>query len=88
MILISATLTHFVNLFDNNVLYFCVEMQKINIHLLNLTMPVCYRVLEYYPSRDSDGAVIRPLPRAQRLLSDATCLPHIVQVMNIHQHLL
>ena len=37
--------------------------------------------MEYYPSRDSDGAVIRPLPRAQRLLSDATCLPHVVQVL-------
>ena len=30
--------------------------------------------------RDIDGAVVRPLPRVKRILSDATCLPHIVQV--------
>ena len=30
--------------------------------------------------RDVDGAIVRPLPRAKRMLSEATCLPHIVQV--------
>ena len=30
--------------------------------------------------RDSDGAIVRPLPRAKRMLSEATCLPHLVQV--------
>lgn len=32
----------------------------------------------YY--RDTDGAIVRPLPRIKRALSEATCLPHIVQV--------
>lgn len=31
-------------------------------------------------SRDQDNAIIRPLPRVKRLLSDSTCLPHITQV--------
>ena len=31
-------------------------------------------------SRDADGAIVRPLPRAKRMLSEATCLPHLVQV--------
>lgn len=36
---------------------------------------------EYFPSRDVDDAVIRPLPRMKRLLSDLQCLPHIVQLL-------
>ena len=34
--------------------------------------------------RDVDGAIVRPLPRAKRMLSEASCLPHIVQVSDIH----
>ena len=38
----------------------------------------------HYPSpalcRDQDNAIIRPLPRVKRLITDNTCLPHIVQV--------
>lgn len=30
--------------------------------------------------RDSDGAIIRPLPKVKRILSDPMCLPHLVQV--------
>lgn len=33
-----------------------------------------------YFFRDQDNAIIRPLPRVKRLLSDSTCLPHITQV--------
>ncbi len=33
--------------------------------------------------RDVDGAIVRPLPRVKRLLSEATCLPHIVQVRSV-----
>lgn len=32
-------------------------------------------------SRDSTNAVIRPLPKVKRLLSDPICLPHIVQLL-------
>ena len=39
------------------------------------------KMSSYYPSRDSDGAIIRPLPRIKRLLSDSICLPHIVQLL-------
>lgn len=38
-----------------------------------LTIKKCF-------SRDQDNAIIRPLPRVKRLLSDNACLPHIIQV--------
>ena len=34
-----------------------------------------------YLFRDSDNAVIRPLPRAKRMLSDAIAIPHVVQLL-------
>lgn len=30
--------------------------------------------------RDQDNAIIRPLPKIKRMISDNACLPHIVQV--------
>nr|XP_026495433.1 dnaJ homolog subfamily C member 13 isoform X2 [Vanessa tameamea] len=35
----------------------------------------------YYPSRDEEDAVIRPLPRVKRLLSEPACLAHVVQLL-------
>ncbi|XP_064489524.1 dnaJ homolog subfamily C member 13-like [Ornithodoros turicata] len=46
-------------------------------HILSMLITIC----EYYPSKDPEGAVIRPLPRAKRKLSDPSVLPHIVQVL-------
>ena len=37
-------------------------------------------ILSSLLGRDADGAIVRPLPRAKRMLSEATCLPHLVQV--------
>ena len=34
-----------------------------------------------YCDSDADGSVIRPLPRVKRLLSEPSCLPHIVQLL-------
>ena len=48
--------------------------------LATLILNMMIRMSEYYPSRDSEGAIVRPLPKVKRLLSEATCLPHIVQV--------
>ncbi|GAB6018577.1 DnaJ sub C member 13 [Chamberlinius hualienensis] len=45
--------------------------------LLNMLIRIC----DYYPSRDLDDAVVRPIPKAKRLLYDATCLPHVVQLL-------
>ncbi|KAI0215551.1 DnaJ-like subfamily C member 13 [Lamellibrachia satsuma] len=45
--------------------------------VLNMLIKMC----GYYPSRDADDAVIRPMPRIKRLLSEAICLPHIVQLL-------
>ncbi|CAG9133962.1 unnamed protein product [Plutella xylostella] len=35
----------------------------------------------YYPSRDEEDAVIRPLPKVKRLLSEPACLAHVVQLL-------
>uniref|UniRef100_A0A287DFT5 DnaJ heat shock protein family (Hsp40) member C13 n=1 Tax=Ictidomys tridecemlineatus TaxID=43179 RepID=A0A287DFT5_ICTTR len=45
--------------------------------ILNMLITMC----GYFPSRDQDNAIIRPLPRVKRLLSDSTCLPHIIQLL-------
>ncbi|XP_038048790.1 dnaJ homolog subfamily C member 13-like isoform X3 [Patiria miniata] len=49
--------------------------------LATMILNMLIRICGYYPSKDLDGAIIRPLPRPKRLLSDATCLPHIVQLL-------
>ncbi|KAM3822189.1 dnaJ homolog subfamily C member 13 isoform 2-T4 [Vipera latastei] len=45
--------------------------------ILNMLVTMC----SYFPSRDQDNAIIRPLPKVKRLLSDNTCLPHIIQLL-------
>ncbi|KAL4635478.1 hypothetical protein GN956_G14292 [Arapaima gigas] len=45
--------------------------------ILNMLITMC----SYFPSRDQDNAIIRPLPRVKRLISDNSCLPHIVQLL-------
>ncbi|KAJ8397415.1 hypothetical protein AAFF_G00439640 [Aldrovandia affinis] len=45
--------------------------------ILNMLITMC----SYFPSRDQDNAIIRPLPRVKRLMSDNACLPHIVQLL-------
>lgn len=45
--------------------------------ILNMLIKIC----DYFPSRDADDAIVRPLPRAQRLVSESTCLPHVVQLL-------
>ncbi|XP_058231751.1 dnaJ homolog subfamily C member 13-like isoform X4 [Hemibagrus wyckioides] len=45
--------------------------------ILNMLITMC----SYFPSRDQDNAIIRPLPKVKRLISDNTCLPHIVQLL-------
>ncbi|XP_015609793.1 dnaJ homolog subfamily C member 13 isoform X2 [Cephus cinctus] len=49
--------------------------------LATLILNILIKMCEYFPSRDADNAVIRPLPRVKRLLSDLQCLPHIVQLL-------
>ncbi|XP_042910016.2 dnaJ homolog subfamily C member 13 isoform X1 [Parasteatoda tepidariorum] len=49
--------------------------------LANEILRMLIKICEYFPSRDLDEAIIRPLPKAKRQLSDATCLPHIVQLL-------
>lgn len=49
--------------------------------LATLIFNILIKMCEYFPSRDADNAVIRPLPRVKRLLTDLQCLPHIVQLL-------
>ncbi|XP_046378006.2 dnaJ homolog subfamily C member 13-like [Haliotis rufescens] len=49
--------------------------------LATLILNMLIKMAAYYPSRDCDGAIVRPLPRVKRILSEATCLPHIVQLL-------
>lgn len=50
---------------------------ELALQILNIFITVC----EQCPSRDADGAIIRPLPKIKRYLSDASCLPHLVQLL-------
>lgn len=50
---------------------------SMTILILNILIKMC----SFYPSRDADGAIIRPLPKIKRILSDSICLPHIVQLL-------
>ena len=49
--------------------------------LATLILNILIKMCEYFPSRDADNAVIRPLPRVKRLLSDLQYLPHVVQLL-------
>jgi len=49
--------------------------------LATLILKVLIQMTRFYPSRDEDGAIIRPLPTVKRVLSEPTTLPHIVQLL-------
>lgn len=49
--------------------------------LATLILNILIKMCQYFPSRDSDNAIIRPLPKVKRILSDSFCLPHIVQLL-------
>ena len=45
--------------------------------ILNIFIQIC----EYYPSRDNEQAIIRPLPRIKQFLSEENNLRHIVNLL-------
>jgi DnaJ family protein C protein 13 len=47
------------------------------ILILNILIKMC----AFFPSRDSSGAIIRPLPKIKRILTESTYLPHLVQLL-------
>lgn len=47
------------------------------ILILNMLIKMC----SFFPSRDPSGAIIRPLPKIKRILSESTYLPHLVQLL-------
>ncbi|KAG5881132.1 hypothetical protein JTB14_020836 [Gonioctena quinquepunctata] len=46
-------------------------------YILNILIRMC----QYYPSRDADDAVVRPLPKVKRLLSEHAVLANVVQLL-------
>ena len=50
---------------------------ELAIQILNILIQIC----EYYPSKNENGAIISPLPRIKKFLTDSTCLPHIIQLL-------
>jgi DnaJ family protein C protein 13 len=54
-----------------------MDFSSLAVLCLNMLIRIC----EVYPSKDADGAIVRPLPRAKRFLADAGCLPHLVQLL-------
>lgn len=55
--------------YDFNIWWICESLFVLNQCFL------CFLLL-----RDQDNAIIRPLPKIKRMISDNACLPHIVQV--------
>lgn len=54
----------------------------LNESLMAITcLDMFIKICRYYPSREVDGAIVRPLPRIKQYLSDPSCLPHIVQLL-------
>eukprot|EP00040_Diaphanoeca_grandis_P032411 m.196277 g.196277 ORF g.196277 m.196277 type:complete len:2301 (-) comp32615_c0_seq1:478-7380(-) len=54
-----------------------MDMSQLTTLCLNMMIRIC----DVYPSRDADNAIVRPLPRAKRMICDANCLPHLVQLL-------
>ncbi|XP_046397209.1 dnaJ homolog subfamily C member 13 [Ischnura elegans] len=49
--------------------------------LATLILDTLIKMCNFFPSRDSDGAVIRPIPRVKRQISDPGVLPHLSQLL-------
>jgi DnaJ family protein C protein 13 len=54
-----------------------MTLSELSCNILDILLLLC----AYYPSRDQDGAVMQPLPRVKRYLSEPGVLPHIVQLL-------
>eukprot|EP00039_Didymoeca_costata_P023981 m.8876 g.8876 ORF g.8876 m.8876 type:complete len:2271 (-) comp3968_c0_seq1:482-7294(-) len=53
------------------------DFSSLCVLCLNMMLRICHM----YPTRDKDDAIIRPIPRCKRMLCEANCLPHIVQLL-------
>jgi DnaJ family protein C protein 13 len=54
-----------------------MDESSLSVLCLNMLIRIC----DYFPSRDDDGAIIRPIPRCKRMLCEPNVLPHIVQLL-------
>nr|XP_027203282.1 dnaJ homolog subfamily C member 13-like [Dermatophagoides pteronyssinus] len=54
------------------------QENNMTIYILDTLIRICER----YPSRTvPDNAIIRPIPKVKQILSDESCLPHIVHLL-------
>ncbi|XP_022662013.1 dnaJ homolog subfamily C member 13-like [Varroa jacobsoni] len=49
--------------------------------LAALILDILIKVCEVYPTKEPDGSIVRPLPRAKRRLCDPSIMPHVVQLL-------
>ncbi|KAJ9449740.1 DnaJ-like protein subfamily C GRV2, partial [Diplonema papillatum] len=54
----------------------CLNPTELSCLVLDMLIRMC----SFYPTKNEDGVVIRPVPRIKRMLAQATVLPHIVQI--------
>ncbi len=54
-------------------------MNETSMTIMILNMLI--KMTAYYPSRDPDGSIIRPLPKIKRSLTESTCLTHLAQLL-------
>ena len=45
-----------------------------------LVLDVLIRMCQFYPTRNEDNVIIRPVPRIKRMLCEPTVIPHLVQI--------
>ncbi|KRX18565.1 DnaJ -like protein subfamily C member 13 [Trichinella nelsoni] len=49
---------------------------KLAVKILDILL----RMIDYFPSRDLEGCIIRPPSKVKQILASSSCLPHIVQL--------
>eukprot|EP01059_Diplonema_ambulator_P005325 TRINITY_DN15061_c0_g3_i1.p1 TRINITY_DN15061_c0_g3~~TRINITY_DN15061_c0_g3_i1.p1 ORF type:complete len:2419 (+),score=896.10 TRINITY_DN15061_c0_g3_i1:127-7383(+) len=55
----------------------CLNPTELSCLVLDMLIRMC----AFYPTRNIDGVIVRPVPRIKRMLAEPTVLPHIVQIM-------
>eukprot|EP01064_Diplonema_japonicum_P030924 TRINITY_DN5388_c1_g1_i1.p1 TRINITY_DN5388_c1_g1~~TRINITY_DN5388_c1_g1_i1.p1 ORF type:complete len:2479 (+),score=758.14 TRINITY_DN5388_c1_g1_i1:52-7488(+) len=55
----------------------CLNPTELSCLVLDMLIRMC----AFYPTRNIDGIIVRPVPRIKRMLAEPTVLPHIAQIM-------
>ena len=55
----------------------CLNPTELSCLVLDMLIRMC----AFYPTRNEDDVLIRPVPRIKRMLAEPTVLPHVVQIL-------